>query len=54
MKYDIVILGLKCKQSALFRHEIAFVLGQLQSKDSIEALKQTLNDKEESPMVRKY
>ncbi len=43
--------GLKCK-SALFRHEIAYVLGQIQSKLSISALKENLEDVNESHMVR--
>jgi len=44
--------GFKCKDSALFRHEIAFVLGQLQQECSISALREQLADKSESPMVR--
>jgi len=43
--------GLKCK-SALFRHEIAYVLGQIQSPISINALKENLEDNNESHMVR--
>jgi deoxyhypusine monooxygenase len=43
--------GLKCK-SALFRHEIAYVLGQIQSVLSVEALKENLQDENESHMVR--
>ena len=43
--------GLKCK-SALFRHEIAYVLGQIQSPLSIEALRVNLEDKTENHMVR--
>lgn len=43
--------GLKCK-SALFRHEIAYVLGQIQSPLSIEALRVNLEDKNENHMVR--
>lgn len=43
--------GLKCK-SALFRHEIAYVLGQIQSPLSIEALRANLEDKNENHMVR--
>ncbi|CAF1332775.1 unnamed protein product, partial [Didymodactylos carnosus] len=38
--------------SALFRHEIAFVLGQLQSVCSINALKSQLNKLDEHYMVR--
>jgi len=43
--------GLKCK-SALFRHEIAYVLGQIQSKISVSALKVNLEDTTENNMVR--
>lgn len=38
--------------NALFRHEIAYVLGQIQSELSIEALKETLSNGEENEMVR--
>nr|NVI76170.1 nero [Cucujiformia] len=38
--------------SALFKHEIAFVLGQLQHKDSVSFLKQSLENTEENEMVR--
>lgn len=40
------------KGGALFRHEIAFVLGQLQKEASVPFLKESLVDKEESEMVR--
>lgn len=43
--------GLKCK-SALFRHEIAFVLGQLQHECSIDVLVENLRDNTENEMVR--
>lgn len=43
--------GLKCK-SALFRHEIAFVLGQIQNECSIQVLKENLCDPNENEMVR--
>jgi deoxyhypusine monooxygenase len=43
--------GLKCS-SALFRHEIAYVLGQIQSDTCIEQLKRNLTDQAENPMVR--
>lgn len=43
--------GLKCS-SALFRHEIAYVLGQIQSDACVDELKCNLQDKEENPMVR--
>jgi deoxyhypusine monooxygenase len=38
--------------SALFRHEIAYVLGQVASEESIEALAKSMMDEEEHPMVR--
>ena len=43
--------GLKCK-SALFRHEIAYVLGQIQSALTVEALRNNLEDVNENHMVR--
>lgn len=43
--------GLQCP-SALFRHEIAYVLGQMQHEASVDALKISLCDANESPMVR--
>ncbi|XP_023941263.1 deoxyhypusine hydroxylase [Bicyclus anynana] len=38
--------------SALFRHEVAFVFGQMQDERSVPALIQTLEDKDEHEMVR--
>lgn len=43
--------GLKCG-SALFRHEVAFVLGQLQEPCSIPFLAESLCDTNENEMVR--
>lgn len=43
--------GLKAG-SALFRHEIAFVLGQLQNEIAVPYLKESLEDNEENEMVR--
>lgn len=43
--------GLKCR-SALFRHEVAFVLGQLQHECSIGVLMENLQDSTENEMVR--
>ncbi|KAL8582202.1 hypothetical protein ACOMHN_004121 [Nucella lapillus] len=43
--------GLKCK-SALFRHEIAYVLGQIQSDACVSQLSTNLTDEQENPMVR--
>ena len=38
--------------TALFRHEIAFVLGQLQEEVSVPYLKESLVDESENEMVR--
>lgn len=43
--------GLKCS-GALFRHEIAYVLGQIQNGACIKQLSENLQDVKESPMVR--
>ncbi|XP_041358265.1 deoxyhypusine hydroxylase-like [Gigantopelta aegis] len=43
--------GLKCK-SALFRHEVAYVLGQIQSDVCVKQLSENLCDRNENPMVR--
>ena len=43
--------GLLCK-NALFRHEIAYVLGQIQSEDTKDALFQCLRNTSENDMVR--
>jgi len=43
--------GLDCK-SALFRHEVAFVLGQASSPAAIKELTERLRDIDENPMVR--
>lgn len=43
--------GLSCG-SALFKHEVAFVLGQLQHEHSIKYLKRSLEDGNENEMVR--
>ena len=44
--------GLEDQTSALFRHEIAYVMGQLQSTAAVPALVQTLNRKGEHAMGR--
>jgi len=44
--------GLKNGKSALLRHEVAYVLGQLQSPLAIPALKESLENIEENEMVR--
>lgn len=43
--------GLKCS-SALFRHEVAYVLGQMQHEAAINALEESLSNHSENPMVR--
>jgi len=44
--------GLSCEDNALFRHEVAYVLGQIQSRLSAEALTGRLRDPFELDMVR--
>ena len=44
--------GLNCTDSALFRHEIAYVLGQMQHKACIPQLQKQLAEMSEDPMVR--
>lgn len=48
---EVLCKGLKAG-SALFRHEIAFVLGQLQDEISVPHLSESLEDREENEMVR--
>ncbi|KAL2653284.1 hypothetical protein R1flu_021412 [Riccia fluitans] len=48
---ESIVAALGCK-SALLRHEVAYVLGQLQDKSSTSALMRTLRDSSEHPMVR--
>jgi len=51
---NIICKGLfgSSNDSALFKHEVAFVLGQIQSLDSVEALKRKLSDRDENEIVR--
>jgi len=49
---EALCAGLKCQGSALFRHEIAFVLGQMQSPLSVQAMRVNLEDVNENHMVR--
>lgn len=42
----------KKDEGALFKHEVAFVLGQLQKKQSMKVLIEILKDETEHPMVR--
>lgn len=44
--------GFKCTDSALFRHEVAFVLGQIPHESAIPFLKACLSDTTEDPIVR--
>jgi len=44
--------GLRERSSALFRHEVAFVLGQVEDAATAEQLKASLADTGEHPMVR--
>ncbi|KAH9415430.1 hypothetical protein DERP_010286 [Dermatophagoides pteronyssinus] len=44
--------GLDCQDSALFRHEIAFVLGQMQRPITTAKLAKVLAEKSENEMVR--
>jgi len=44
--------GLKCGDSALFRHEVAYVLGQMQNDAVVPRLSECLSNREENCMVR--
>ena len=44
--------GLFCEDSALFRHEVAYVLGQMQCSVAVPALLKSLSDSTENSMVR--
>jgi deoxyhypusine monooxygenase len=52
MNLICIFLGLFCEDSALFRHEVAYVLGQIQSPVAIDELKQRLCKPMENGMVR--
>jgi len=43
---------LKCSDSALFRHEVAYVLGQMQQPAATGELSRCLENAAENPMVR--
>lgn len=49
---EILCKGFKENEGALFKHEIAFVLGQLQNKNSAKALEIVLRNENEHAMVR--
>ena len=44
--------GLLCRDSALFRHEIAYVLGQMQCSVAVPELLKSLSNENENSMVR--
>lgn len=44
--------GLLCKDSALFRHEVAYVLGQMQISNVVPQLQSSLQNPNENSMVR--
>lgn len=48
----LILLGMFCEESALFRHEVAYVLGQVQSKITVPELSARLIKSDENPMVR--
>ncbi|KFD64929.1 hypothetical protein M514_06319 [Trichuris suis] len=48
----LLLNGLFCQKSALFRHEVAFVLGQLCSPVAVQSLQKVLANTKESGMVR--
>lgn len=50
-KYIFLFSGFKAN-SALFRHEVAFIFGQMQDERSVPFLKKTLEDTSEHEMVR--
>lgn len=47
-----LVAALDCEDSALLRHEVAYVLGQLADKRGIEGLSKKLKDHSDDPMVR--
>ena len=49
---DALVKGLDCDDSALFRHEVAYVLGQMADTHAVEGLSQKLRDMSDDPMVR--
>jgi deoxyhypusine monooxygenase len=49
---DIISKAFDDNDSALLKHELAYVLGQIQSEDAIDCLESVLKDEAEHPMVR--
>ena len=51
MYYALCVEGLECG-SVLFRHEVAFVLGQVQSPSTVQALIRVVENEKENEIVR--
>lgn len=49
---DIIAKAFDYNDSALLKHELAYVLGQIQSEEAIDCLENVLKDEAEHPMVR--
>lgn len=49
---NIIIVGLEFAGSALFRHEVAYILGQTQHTSAVSQLDRSLRKTSESAMVR--
>lgn len=49
---DIIAKAFNNNDSALLKHELAYVLGQIQSEEAIDCLESVLKDEAEHPMVR--
>lgn len=49
---DIIAKAFDNNDSALLKHELAYVLGQIQSEEAIRCLEGVLKDEAEHPMVR--
>lgn len=48
----VLAKGLRCPSSALFRHEVGYVLGQMASGNVVRELAETVRDTAENEMVR--
>lgn len=49
---DALVKGLECDDSALLRHEVAYVLGQMADRHAVQGLTEKLKDMSDDPMVR--
>ena len=49
---DVLVEGLNCKDSALLRHEVAYVLGQMADEHAVKGLTEKLQDLSDDAMVR--